>query len=327
MLKPAICTQCGANIKVDPSHDAGICQFCGTAFVTEKVINNYVSNHSTVHNVTENVTKIIYGNEKDEGSDHFKRGATLLKLAKYRDARRAFKKACDKSPEKAEYWFYYAASHTEVFTSLTRGFDTEEDESEYGLVPCFELLNAFFSLASDDDISRLGEEFGIDLSKKHEAVLTKIFENFTLKNDRADIMIFDIDNFAGAKPEYKALFKKPSVACALADLITRTKISGYATGGLITLYKLCKEALPEEKLNQLRPIIKDSVNQMNFNTLHINEVTLLDYEVDLVQGRYIVDAKSIMGIFALDTLSPITLVAHTDNADEFLKRIDTFLVK
>ena len=59
----------------------------------------------------------------------------------------------------------------------------------------------------------------------------------------------------------------------------------------------------------------------------VNEVTLLDYEVDLEQGRYIVDAKSIMGIFALDTLSPITLVAHTDNADKFFAEIDEFIVK
>lgn len=59
----------------------------------------------------------------------------------------------------------------------------------------------------------------------------------------------------------------------------------------------------------------------------VNEVTLLDYEVDLEQGRYIVDAKSIMGIFALDTLSPITLVAHTDNADDFFERIGEFIVK
>ena len=58
----------------------------------------------------------------------------------------------------------------------------------------------------------------------------------------------------------------------------------------------------------------------------VNEVTLLDYEVDLEQGRYIVDAKSIMGIFALDTLSPITLVAHSDNTDEFFARIKNFIV-
>ena len=59
----------------------------------------------------------------------------------------------------------------------------------------------------------------------------------------------------------------------------------------------------------------------------VNEVTLLGYEVDLEQGRYIVDAKSIMGIFALDTLSPINVVAHTDNADEFLASIKDFIVK
>ena len=37
----------------------------------------------------------------------------------------------------------------------------------------------------------------------------------------------------------------------------------------------------------------------------VNKVILLDYEVDLVQGRYVIDAKSIMGIFSLDLLSPI----------------------
>lgn len=42
-LVPAICTQCGANIEVDNTHEAGICKFCGTAFITEKAINNYTN--------------------------------------------------------------------------------------------------------------------------------------------------------------------------------------------------------------------------------------------------------------------------------------------
>ena len=37
----AKCTQCGANIEVDESKEAGVCKYCGTAFVTEKAINNY----------------------------------------------------------------------------------------------------------------------------------------------------------------------------------------------------------------------------------------------------------------------------------------------
>ena len=59
----------------------------------------------------------------------------------------------------------------------------------------------------------------------------------------------------------------------------------------------------------------------------VQQVILLNYEVDLVQGRYIVDAKSIMGIFALDTLAPIEVVAHTDDAREFFAKIDCFIVK
>ena len=59
----------------------------------------------------------------------------------------------------------------------------------------------------------------------------------------------------------------------------------------------------------------------------VNEVILVAYDVDLVQGRYTIDAKSIMGIFSLNLRSPITLIAHTDNADEFFARIEKFSVK
>ena len=59
----------------------------------------------------------------------------------------------------------------------------------------------------------------------------------------------------------------------------------------------------------------------------VNQVILLDYDVDLVQGRYIVDAKSIMGIFALDINSPIKVVADTNDATLFFEAIDKFTVK
>lgn len=40
-LVAAKCTQCGANIEVDDTKEAGICKYCGTAFITEKAITNY----------------------------------------------------------------------------------------------------------------------------------------------------------------------------------------------------------------------------------------------------------------------------------------------
>lgn len=55
-LVPAKCTQCGANITVDDSKDAAICEFCGTAFVTEKAINNYhITNNVNISNATINI--------------------------------------------------------------------------------------------------------------------------------------------------------------------------------------------------------------------------------------------------------------------------------
>lgn len=40
-LVAAKCTQCGADLQVDNSQDAAVCQHCGTPFIVEKAINNY----------------------------------------------------------------------------------------------------------------------------------------------------------------------------------------------------------------------------------------------------------------------------------------------
>ena len=58
----------------------------------------------------------------------------------------------------------------------------------------------------------------------------------------------------------------------------------------------------------------------------VNIVMMYDFDVDLVSGRYAVDAKSIMGIFSLDLANPIQLVAHTEDAGDFFDKIATFVV-
>lgn len=59
----------------------------------------------------------------------------------------------------------------------------------------------------------------------------------------------------------------------------------------------------------------------------VNIVSKYDFDVDLTSGRYIVDAKSIMGIFSLDLSKPIKVEVHDDNADEFLNEVERFTVK
>ncbi len=62
--------------------------------------------------------------------------------------------------------------------------------------------------------------------------------------------------------------------------------------------------------------VRDFVNLMTSQTI----------DIDLTSGRYTVDAKSIMGIFSLDLLAPITLTAHSDDCDALMAAIEKFKV-
>ncbi len=72
--------------------------------------------------------------------------------------------------------------------------------------------------------------------------------------------------------------------------------------------------------------------EMNLSSINdvkdfVNTVSRYDFDVDLISGRYIVDAKSIMGIFSLDLSKPIKVQVHADDAAEFMAGIESFIVK
>ena len=50
-LVPAICTQCGGQVQVDPSQEAAVCQYCGTPFIVEKAIQNYSIQNAKIEHV------------------------------------------------------------------------------------------------------------------------------------------------------------------------------------------------------------------------------------------------------------------------------------
>lgn len=54
-------------------------------------------------------------------------------------------------------------------------------------------------------------------------------------------------------------------------------------------------------------------------------VTKYEYEADVLCGRYVVNAKSIMGLFSLDLLSPLTLNIYAENADELVAELAPYL--
>ena len=52
-----------------------------------------------------------------------------------------------------------------------------------------------------------------------------------------------------------------------------------------------------------------------------------DQDIDLSSGRYVVDGKSIMGIFSLDLMNPIKMSIHGDNVEEILEQVKKFIVQ
>ena len=60
----------------------------------------------------------------------------------------------------------------------------------------------------------------------------------------------------------------------------------------------------------------------------VNDVTRFDSDFDLVSGRYVIDAKSIMGIFSLDLSKPINLSIHNDaDLDNILATLKPYIIE
>ena len=72
--------------------------------------------------------------------------------------------------------------------------------------------------------------------------------------------------------------------------------------------------------------VQISLNSIDKVKSFVNEIT--KYDFDLVSGRYVIDAKSIMGIFSLDLSKPIDLNIHAEDqdADHIIELLKPYLV-
>jgi phosphocarrier protein HPr len=73
--------------------------------------------------------------------------------------------------------------------------------------------------------------------------------------------------------------------------------------------------------------VQISLNSIEKVKSFVNVITQFDNDFDLVSGRYVIDAKSIMGIFSLDLSKPISLNIHSDDeVDKVLEVLQPYLV-
>lgn len=69
------------------------------------------------------------------------------------------------------------------------------------------------------------------------------------------------------------------------------------------------------------------LNSMNDVRIFVNIVNKYEFDVDLTSGRYVVDAKSILGIYSLDLSKAIVVNIHADDemAEKFIDEIKDFI--
>ena len=72
--------------------------------------------------------------------------------------------------------------------------------------------------------------------------------------------------------------------------------------------------------------VKVNINTINDVKNFVSIVSRCDYDVDIVSGRYAIDAKSIMGIFSLDLSKDLELKIHSYDCADFLDDIKDFIV-
>ena len=74
--------------------------------------------------------------------------------------------------------------------------------------------------------------------------------------------------------------------------------------------------------------VQISLNSIDKVKSFVNTISQYDYDFDLISGRYVIDAKSIMGIFSLDISKPIDLTIYTDtNVDEVLEALKPYIIQ
>ena len=73
--------------------------------------------------------------------------------------------------------------------------------------------------------------------------------------------------------------------------------------------------------------VQISLNSIDKVKSFVNAITQYEYNFDLISGRYVIDAKSIMGIFSLDLSKPIDLAIHTEeHLDEIMETLSPYLL-
>lgn len=175
-LVAAKCTQCGAELQVDSSHEAAVCQHCGTPFIVEKAINNY-NTYVTQNFAGANVT--IQGANIDS---YIERAFMFLEEKKWESAYQYAEKSLDIEPKctKAYIIKYMVKNRISKIGFIVEQIDNPSSDYEFSKALKFddgtakEILNKWYQDKYKKAVSFMNQQNSkegyLEASKKFSAI-------------------------------------------------------------------------------------------------------------------------------------------------------------
>lgn len=112
------CTNCGATLKVDDTQDAAVCEFCGSAYIVEKAIQNYyVTNNINADNV------FVTGKGDAEKERLLKNAETNERFKDYTKASNIYEQVTEDYPNEYRGWLGLALIQSNNFNNTDLDFN------------------------------------------------------------------------------------------------------------------------------------------------------------------------------------------------------------
>lgn len=228
-LVAAKCPNCGANIEVEMDSKAGICKYCGTAFITQEAIVNF--NNTIVNNITNNIGTQNVTVSNGDFESIMKTAMESMEIEDYKSALNHFTKASELNPDDVECkiyknicssWMGTPSGAISIFEKvyLKEGNNNKEKIKSH-LVAFNNLIVSYQRQATKR----------YDPDYPNESLVNQI-NNELMECAHAYLVMIDIiDKYNLSDKEYLFVFKNYSIC--LNALLEKKKWCTHATGGLI----------------------------------------------------------------------------------------------
>ena len=211
-LVPAICTQCGSKLEVDPSREAAVCPYCKTPFITQKAINHYnTTNVTNIGSVHADVLNMTDDNSRD---NRVKSGETFITFNDYVSAEKIFGDLTKDCPYDYRGWWGLIRVYSVDFSDMT--IDGEK------LSSIAQLYQKAIAVASIDEQKAIEPQYEAYYNSVREKLDALLLDTQTkIKNLETEFNRYkrDHEDQINHISEQKKKIMSPSVVLAIVILV------------------------------------------------------------------------------------------------------------